>query len=468
MNTNLFTSNFIKVCLANLFLFFSLYTLLPVTFFEISPTLQEYGYKGWLPLGIFVVGLLVGGPFHNYLIEHFNRKKVCSLAYIGVLVPSVIFLVTNQSVTIFIGLAILGIAFGIATAANVTIAIDVTSPRRRSRGNVIYAWAGRLGMVLAIPSSIYLLLTYSKDWALYASIGAIFLAWVMTKLTHHPFRAPTESSTLSWDRFMLPKSWKLLLMMVLVAYMVGSLLPLFFLDAHDYITDITTDKLGFILIPFLVFFGSALLSTAEVHSLLSNKLMNYLLLRTPVVIIGAYFLVVYHHHLSAWSMLICIGLIASFLSAIWRVVSPHRKYYEYNKWSLESQYRIEVISPILTGLFCILLAYTLVGDLQLRGYPIFFLSAQLFIFGIARVSSPLFLLLVLSAKHCERGTANTTHHLGWEIGLSLGVVISIAFKFSINNTIVVGMSILAVIFIIYVFIYFRLHALAKHKHSFKH
>ena len=96
MNTNLFTSNFIKVCLANLFLFFSLYTLLPVTFFEISPTLQEYGYKGWLPLGIFVVGLLVGGPFHNYLIEHFNRKKVCSLAYIGVLVPSVIFLVTDR------------------------------------------------------------------------------------------------------------------------------------------------------------------------------------------------------------------------------------------------------------------------------------------------------------------------------------------------------------------------------------
>ena len=464
MNHKLFTLNFIKVCFANLFLFFSLYMVLPITPFELTKNLNLENYANWYFYLTFILGLLVGGPFHNYFIENYNRKKICSLSYIGVIIPSLLFIFTDNQLFYLIGAFVQGFSFGTATAGNVTIAIDVTLPQKRGKGNIIYAWAGRSGMVLAIPLSIYIQLTYGYHTCVYISILTGVMAYLFTKLTKHPFRAPNDVKALSLDRFILPQGWRLMLMMIAIAFIPGSLFPHFMQEIQTRSFYITADTTIFIVLPFFVFIISALLSRLEIDALLHNKVGGYLLTRLPLLLIGSYFLVEYYKSLSSWSILISLLLIIGFIFAIWTSIMPHRRYPKMSKWVLESQYRMEVTSPIFSGILCIILSLLLENDLYLSDYISYILITQLLLFGLARVSSPIFLLLILSSKHCERGTANTSHHLAWEVGLALGAIITLAYHLSIQETIILNASLVGVILLLYLYIHYRLHYLARHKH----
>ncbi|WP_287827462.1 MFS transporter, partial [Bacteroides sp.] len=286
LNSKLLTASFIKVCSANFLLFFALYMVLPITPFEVESSLE--GYSSWYIYLLFVVGLLIGGPFHNYLIENFNRKKICSLAYLGVISPALLFLFTTNTLLLFLGVLVQGVCFGLATAASITIAIDVTSPRKRGKGNIIYAWAGRSGMVLAVPISIYLQLSYGYEMTVYVSMASGILALLLTRLTHHPFRAPNEVSKLSLDRFILPQGWRLILMMVALAFIPGSMFPHFMENLQIKSFYIVSDSWVFILLPFVVFILSAILSRLEIDALLHNKGIGFLLSRVPIILIAIY------------------------------------------------------------------------------------------------------------------------------------------------------------------------------------
>ena len=43
--------------------------------------------------------------------------------------------------------------------------------------------------------------------------------------------------------------------------------------------------------------------------------------------------------------------------------------------------------------------------------------------GLGLVSSDFLLILVKLSEHCQRGTANTTYLLAWELGVALGVAV---------------------------------------------
>ena len=463
LNSKLLTASFIKVCSANFLLFFALYMVLPIPPFEVESSLE--GYSSWYIYLLFVVGLLIGGPFHNYLIENFNRKKICSLAYLGVISPALLFLFTTNTLLLFLGVLVQGVCFGLATAASITIAIDVTSPRKRGKGNIIYAWAGRSGMVLAVPISIYLQLSYGYEMTVYVSMASGILALLLTRLTHHPFRAPNEVSKLSLDRFILPQGWRLILMMVALAFIPGSMFPHFMENLQIKSFYIVSDSWVFILLPFVVFILSAILSRLEIDALLHNKGIGFLLSRVPIILIAIYVFSNFYSELSHWSILIAALMITSFLAAILTSIMPHRVYPKMNKWVLESQYRLEVTSPIFSGLLCMLLALFLEQDLHISDSKSYILITQLLLFGLARVSSPIFLLLILSSKHCERGTANTSHHLAWEVGLILGAVTPLVFNLTLYQVTLINTGLVALALVIYLYVHYKLHKLTSHKHT---
>ena len=466
MTSKLFTSSFIKVCMANFFLFSTLYLFLAITPFEYDLRLQNEGYAGWYLYLSFIVGLLVGGPFHNFFIEKFNRKKVTFFSYVAVTLPIISALYTHPSALfIFVALFIQGIAFGLATAASITIAIDVTTPYKRGKGNIIYAWSGRLGMVLGIPLSIYLYASYSYNQVVFTALSMGLLAVLFILSTRHPFRAPLHTETLSFDRFILPRGWKMILIMVLIAFVPGSLFPHFIQNIAIKSFDTLSNQFVFIVLPFLVFLLSALLSRIEIDALLHNRGFGYLFIRLPLPLIAGYLLYHYSSSMSIASLFISSWLLVGFVFSIATALTPHRIYPKINKWVLESQYRVEVTSPIFSGLLCILLALLLERDLNLTDYTSYLVLTQLLLFGLARVSSPIFLLLILSSKHCERGTANTSQHLAWEIGLALGAITTLLYKLSLVDVILLNSKLVGLAVIIYLIIRYKLHKLAHHKHS---
>lgn len=454
MNSKLFTSNFIKICLSNLLLFIALYLVLPIVPFALSSEINIL--PSWGLLLFFIIGMLIGGPFHNYYIESCNRKKMCRTSILGVVLPNLIYIfLSNYPFLFIVAILLQGYAFGMATAVSITIAIDVTDPQRRNKGNTVYAWAGRIGMFLAIPLGLYLYDRYGFNTNCYVAIAVGILSILFVITTKTPFRAPIGAERFSLDRFILPGGWKLVSMMILLAFIIGSIFPLFFHEVQ------TSDKyfsegrtISFIILPFVVFLLSALLARVEIDALYHQKALGFILARLPILLIAAYFYFRYDVYLSTLNKQLLVLLALGFVLAIIRGLFHKRIVQKINKWQLTPDIRMEVASPILSGIICILLALSLHREtLRIDEFTAYLVIVQLLFFGIARVSSPILMLLIVSSRHCERSTANTSHILAWEVGLALGCAYSLMKNLSEAEVLKNSFILIGVILALYALVY---------------
>lgn len=440
MGYSLVTSNYVKVCLSNLFLFISLYLVLPIIPFALEAS-GVTAIPNWSLLVYFMVGLVLGGPFHNYFIESYSRKKVCTLSYLGVVVPILLYIPSIHPIIYVSAALIQGFSFGIATASSITIAIDVTDTSKRNKGNIIYAWTGRLGMILAIPLGIILFIRMGFNMVAYASIASGLLGLCFVRMTKTPFRAPIGATKLSLDRFFLPSGWKLVALMITFSFLLGSIFPLFMDNIEQRAFYVHEHTLEFIVLPLAVFFSSALLSRLEIDALYNHKTVGLILLRLPILFIAAY---LYFNFKSNTSINILLSLLVlNFLLAFVQGYFKKRIVANINKWQLTPVIRTEITSPILSGIICMGLAIIfLKHDLIMNDYTSYRVIYQLLFFGIARVSSPILMLLIVSSRHCERSTANTSHILAWEVGMAAGCATTLAFQLNEKDIITNGLILL--------------------------
>lgn len=434
-----------------------------MVFVDIYPIIETNGYEGWLLFLVFIGGLLVGGPFHNYFIEHFNRKKVCTLSYIGIALSIALFLLTEQIVPTFLALGCLGLSFGLATASSITITIDVTCPTNRDRGNVIYACMGRIGMIVGIPTAIIIFSHFGSQFVLYISLASIIMAWLLVKLTRHPFRAPLETSKMSWDRFILPKSWKIILMMTSISFILGAMLPdlirLLTVFAHE---DVTIQA-KLVVIPSLVFVLAITMAVLEIYYLMRKRNLMFIALRVFILAFALYLLATSHNELSVMANLLVILILIESVFAIYKVCVADPRNNSYSRWDFETKYRLEVAIPIFSGLLFVLLAHVVFmgakDSLEINALSPY--VHLILLFGVGRISTPVFLLLILSARHCQRGTANTSHQLAWEIGIALGALITTAFNLDIKEILEVNLFAFTVCVLTFFYIVYRLSRLTQ-------
>lgn len=425
------------------------------------PLIETNGYKGWLLFLVFIAGLIIGGPFHNYFIEHFNRKKVCTVSYIGIALSVAIFLFSIQIVPTFFALAFLGLSFGLSTASSITVTIDVTSPTNRNQGNIIYACMGRLGMIVGIPTAIIVFSEFGSRSVLYISLSAILMAWVLIKITKHPFRAPLETSKISWDRFILPKSWKMILMMTCIAFILGAILPHLIQLLTAYAHKDVNIQFKLVAIPFLIFALSISISILEIYYLLRKQKYVFIALRSIILVFVLVLFFTSFHELSFAANTVLILIFLEGVFAIYKIGRAQAQDTYYNKWDFESKYKLEVVVPILSGLLFILLAHLAFTGTNgsFEQYIMRPFVHLILLFGIARVSTPVFVLLVLSARHCERGTANTSHQLAWEIGITLGALVTTALQLNTQEIIHVNLVAFSICVFSFIYIFYRLSKL---------
>ena len=94
-----------------------------------------------------------------------------------------------------------GLAFGIATTAGITLAIDITNATLRSAGNVSFSWMARLGMIIGIVLGVWLYQSYSFKNLLSVSVITGAAGVLMVSGVYVPFRAPIVTRLYSFDRF---------------------------------------------------------------------------------------------------------------------------------------------------------------------------------------------------------------------------------------------------------------------------
>ena len=374
MAVKLWTVHFMRICVANLLLFISLYVLFPVLPIEMSERLGLPVTETGVIFLFFTLGMFLIGPFHAYLVDAYKRKNVCLFSFALMVAATVGYaFVTNITELILLS-TVQGLACGIATTAGITLAIDITNSTLRSAGNVSFSWIARLGMILGIILGVWFDQHYAFKTLLTVSVTTGALGILTVAGVYVPFRAPFVTKLYSFDRFLLLRGWVPAINLILITFIPGLLIPL----VHPSLNDIVLGDTG-VSMPFFAGVGMGYLASLVIARLfiLKEKTLRLVIMGLGLEILA-----------------ICL-LKAGYSSGI---------------------------SSVLLGL------------------------------GLGLIMPEFLVMFVKLSHHCQRGTANTTHLLAGEVGITLGIAVACYMDTDTDQMFYIGQIVASVALLFFVLI----------------
>lgn len=221
----LWTSGFLKVCIANFLMACSFNLLMPSIPLYITEQLGVPQTKTGIVLASYAIAILFIRPFSGYIVDNHSRKKVMFISFICyVLIFFGYFWATT--VLIFVIVRFLhGITWGLGTVSSSTLAIDLSPTERRAEGIGYYGTFTNVAMAVAPFIAIHIYNTYSFQTLLVCAISMGTLGIIATSLINAPERPKVESSKISFDRFFLLPAWPIFLNQLLPCFAWGTIGP---------------------------------------------------------------------------------------------------------------------------------------------------------------------------------------------------------------------------------------------------
>ena len=195
----IWTTDFVKICVANFSSFGSFYLLLatlPLYIVTIGGGEAEVG----LVMGVFALSSVVARPLTGAALDRFGRKSVLIVTMIGMVIASVSYLAAASVLTLLLIRAWHGVSFGGTTTTTMAYVADIVPHRQRAEG------VGYFGMFtnisLAIGPWIALETVRVAGFpAMFAVSAAIAAAGVIVSLTLRELpRSEPSNPTKSWYR----------------------------------------------------------------------------------------------------------------------------------------------------------------------------------------------------------------------------------------------------------------------------
>ena len=228
-NHGLWNRNFCLLVLANVFLYASVYMLFPVFHRWIQAALECDDLHAALITSVFGIAPFLSGPFNAYLVDRFRRKHVCVYSILLLAVITMCYGYVSDVRWIIVWMLLQGAMFGTALMSmGGTLVIDVTPSHHRDRANACFTWAGVVGMLAGIVLGINggLPFVISSDGEFMFSACLALVSVLLVSAVRVCFRAPLDVPFLSFDRFLLFRTFLPGLNMMTVPVMLGFLYSL--------------------------------------------------------------------------------------------------------------------------------------------------------------------------------------------------------------------------------------------------
>ena len=223
---NLWSLGFMRICMANFLLFASLYMLFPVLPAVMVSRLGVSTAQMGSMFLVFAVGMFLVGPFHAYLGDAYKRKHVLVYSTFIMLAATVGYLFADTFTKLLLLAVVQGGTFGLAATAGITVAIDITNSPRRSAGNMTYALAARLGMLVGVGVGVWMFQLKGFSMVVYLSALCGIFSILFALRVYVAFRAPIGIGRFKIDRFLLSRAWLPALNVVLIAFVSGIVIPI--------------------------------------------------------------------------------------------------------------------------------------------------------------------------------------------------------------------------------------------------
>jgi MFS family permease len=214
---------------ANFSLFFAFYVLTPLLPLYLSEHFGATKDVIGLVLSGYTVTALLFRPFSGYVVDSFSRKKVLMLCFGTFSIFFAGYLAASTLLLFMVVRTLHGGPFGALTVSNSTVAIDVLPSSRRTEGIGYYGLSNNLAMAIAPTIGIFLYkLTNSFEALFWLALIVACLGWLVDSTVTLPpptggVRGGHPRSKLSWDRFFLIRGWLLGLNMVAFGFSFGVL-----------------------------------------------------------------------------------------------------------------------------------------------------------------------------------------------------------------------------------------------------
>ena len=364
----LWNRNYCKVMAANFSLFFAFYLLTPLLPLYLHETFGATKDVIGLVLSGYTLTALLFRPFSGFFVDSFPRKTVLMVCYTAFAIFFAGYLAASTLLLFTIVRTLHGGPFGALTVANSTVAIDVVPSSRRNEGIGYYGLSNNLAMAIA-PTFAIFIYSQTYDFQLLfwlalaiATFGLAVDATVEVRGgTRNGGISEAHPRKISPDRFFLTRGW-----------LIGA---------------------------NMIFFGFC-------FGVLSNYLAIYG--KQVLGITGG---------TGTWFMLCSIGLILSRLQG-GRALRQGRLTHNASEGMVISLvgYTLFIVMPTLGG------CPPFAQQAQLFTFTGYYASALLIGLGNGHLWPAFQNMMISVAHHNERGTANSTILVSWDVGMGLGVL----------------------------------------------
>jgi len=349
---------------ANFTLFFAFYVLTPLLPLYLSEHFGATKDVIGLVLSGYTITALLFRPFSGYVVDSFPRKTVLMISFGAFAIFFAGYLAASTLLLFMIIRTLHGGPFGALTVSNSTVAIDVLPSSRRTEGIGYYGLSNNLAMALAPTIGIFIYrYSHSFELLFWLALVVACVGWLVDSTVSLSARETVRpKSKLSLDRFFLVRGWLLGLNMVAFGFSFG------------------------VLSNYLAIYGK------EVMGITGGT--------------GAYF------------MLCSIGLILSRLQG-GKALRQGRVTHNAGEGMVISLigYTIFIALPAL-GHLSPLTSY--LSPLTFIGY---YGSALLIGLGNGHMWPAFQNMTINVASNSQRGTANSTILISWDIGMGLGILV---------------------------------------------
>ena len=367
----LWNRNYCRVMTANFSLFFAFYLLTPLLPLYLVERFDATKDVVGLVLSGYTLTALLARPFSGFLVDTFPRKKVLMVCFFLFFIFFGGYLGASSLLLFTIVRTLHGAPFGALTVANSTMAIDVLPSSRRNEGIGYYGLSNNLAMAIAPTVAIYLYRLTDNFQLLFwlaliiAGLGMLVDSGIQT----HPRPLPSGKEDLRPES--KPQS-------AAAARDHGRSRGWVSLDRFFLLR-------GWLLALNMMFFGFC-------FGVLSNYLAIYS--KEVMGITGG---------TGTWFLLVSLGLIASRLQGA-KALREGKLVMNAAEGTIISSfaYLLFVVSPNAFG---------------------YYGSAILLGLGNGHMWPAFQNMIISIARHNERGTANSTLLISWDIGIGLGVLL---------------------------------------------
>ena len=214
---------------ANFTLFFAFYVLTPLLPLYLSEHFGATKDVIGLVLSGYTITALLFRPFSGYVVDSFPRKMVLMVSFGVFAIFFAGYLAASTLLMFTIVRTLHGGPFGALTVANSTVAIDVLPSSRRTEGIGYYGLSNNLAMAIAPTIGIFIYqLTNSFEVLFWLALIVATTGWLIDSTVDlsrkdEGGRRKENCSTLSLDRFFLTRGWLLGLNMVAFGFSFGVL-----------------------------------------------------------------------------------------------------------------------------------------------------------------------------------------------------------------------------------------------------